>query len=524
MKKINNIIVTVTVIVCSVLALYMFGARFMELTNGFQYDELYSVATGTPSLSWSVIWNEMLMKDVNLPLFNILFYGWNHIFPISPFYGHLFSTLLSALAVVAAWLLAPKSWPRLKRFFLVAMMSCSYILVVYGLNIRSYSLSVLLSTCFTLLALRILDHLAKQEKPSRALWLWFFGTGLLGAYSHYFCTAIFFSAALMVFLYACYFRCGRAWSFWGTAVVFFLWLPWAMHAVSVMGGVAAGEGASEWWYNTPFMLSVWGMFAFLFGTPAVQFGLLLFCIVAGESVLFTERKKILLRTDYMLPLGQVILLLAVLSVVGLRFNLWMDRYFLPLLPPIFILLSGLLYELQERHRVFILYLPVLLLGWVSCYWQVHWIYMPEYTGLRDAFTYLTGPNGPKKVLVDRTRTGYPSKAVDIMLDYYVPAGSDLEMIELTPQSAHIAWESNPKVPILMLLCSQVHLIYTSLETATEEDAEPMLFGKDTCLYTAHHVELKKDQNAPRPEEPFAISNPPSTLSRAGRQAAPKAGQ
>ena len=458
----------------------MFICRFLHLTNGFQYDELYSIATATPSVSWSVIWHEMLLRDVNLPLFNMLFYGWNHIFPITPVYAHLFSALLGAAAVIAGAWLAPKSWPKLKTFIFTMLMSGSLILVVYGTNVRSYSLSVLLSTCFTLLALRLIAHFEQKQKISIKTWIWFFLLGFLGSYSHYFCAAAFFIAALVVFLYACYYRQGRIWSFCGTALVFFLWLPWVWHALGLMGGVVPGEaGTLDFWYQTPFALATWGVLTFLFGSPWILNVLLIFGVLASVSLLATYGKKIFKYADFILPLAQIALLCVVLSVVGMRFNLWMDRYFLPFLPSIFILLAASLYHLYERHHLFIVLLPILLFGWMSKYWNTDYIYTREYTGLKDTFTYLMRPDGPEKVLVDRRSMGYSAKALDVMLAYYVPKDAKLQLITLTDENMSLIWTSEPKIPVLIMLCSQVKLLDAITKMHISED--PVAFGRDTCV-------------------------------------------
>ena len=161
-KKFTNIIFYISVIASAVLAFYLFLQRFANLSAGFSYDELYSLATALPSLPLSRIWNEFLIKDVNLPLYNILLYGWNHVFPLEPFYMRLFNTLASAAAVPLVWFLAPKSWPQYPRFTLTALTAGSFLLIAFGVNIRAYSFALLAAFAFTLLALRIIDAVMQR--------------------------------------------------------------------------------------------------------------------------------------------------------------------------------------------------------------------------------------------------------------------------------------------------------------------------------------------------------------------------
>ncbi len=492
--KISRILTVASVLVCTVLGIHMFMARFYRLDVGLQYDELYSIATALPTLPFSVIWHDMLLRDVNLPLFNILFYGWNHFFPPTPFYGHLFSAILGALAVIAGGVLAPKSWPLLKRFFFVVLMSGSFILVAYGSNMRSYSLSVLLATSFTLLALRIIDHFEQATRPSVFLWLSFLGTGLLGAYSHYFCAAVFFIAALVVFLYACYYRRGRAWSFWGTALVFLLWIAWPIHVVALMkGGSLLAEGdMGSWWYQTPFLASSWTIIVFLLGYPKLVAGLLWVAVVAAVSLGFTYKSRIFRQADIMLPLAQVILLCAVLAVVSSWFNLWMDRYFLPVLPSILILLAGIFYHLQARHKIFILLVPTLLAFWFHLGIETVYSRPPEYMGMNNAFRYLE-KNHITRVLLDSVHLTYPPRAVEEMLSYYQHPGQELELIPLNEENVSLAWNSEPKVPILIILCSRVYILDVMSRLRAEPDSRAVAFAGDTCLYTARY--LKRNDSA-----------------------------
>lgn len=96
----------------------MLGQRFAHLSSGLAYDELYSLATAWPGLKLSYIWHEILLKDVNLPLYNILLYGWNHLFPAEPFYMRLFNTLASLATVPTAYFWPPPLGRNLKSLCL----------------------------------------------------------------------------------------------------------------------------------------------------------------------------------------------------------------------------------------------------------------------------------------------------------------------------------------------------------------------------------------------------------------------
>ena len=475
----QRIFIIVCSVIAGVLALYMLQQRFLHLHNGLQYDELYSAITASPYFSLPYVWKNMLLKDINLPLFNVLLWGWNRVFPYTPFWMHLFSALTGVLALVAAWVFAPKYWSWLKKWIFITLMAGSFCLVAYGSIIRTYSLSVLFSTIFSLIALQLVHQFEQGKHPTKSTWLLFFGAGLIGSYSHFFCTAVFFIAALMVFLYACYYKVDRARAFWGTAIVFFLWALWLLPHAKNLGG-----SDSSWWFVTPLGKASYDILVFLFGTRQTFTGMLYGAVLALVSLGFTYKKSFFKQFEVVIPLAQILLLVGVVAVVSLRFNLWLDRYFLPAMPCVLLLVAEFVEHLRKRHVILLLLWPILLISWVNFYWKLDYLYEPEYTGLRDAFHYLTDTLKADKVLVDMDRTGYPRAALVPMFQYYIPQDKQLEIIRLTPDTAPLSWTSTPKMPIVTSLCSHLHLIYTSLDMKLEVEGVPLLFGKDICVYTA----------------------------------------
>lgn len=485
-QKLNHIIFSVSLIISAVLGVYLFFQRFAHLSSGFSYDELYSLATALPSVPFSYIWSEILIKDVNLPLYNILLYGWNHLFPLEPFYMRLFNTLASAAAVPLVWFLAPKSWPKYPRFTLTALTAGSFLLIAFGVNVRAYSFALLGAFAFTLLALRIAENLIKKQFPSKTLWFSFFITGLLGSYTHYFCSAVFFIAALVVFLYACAYKTGRKTAFWGTAAVFALWMPWVINTYKIM---AAPTGS--WWYVAPLARSTWDIITFLAGGAAMAGFWLVFFIVSGVSLIHEQKNTILKQPAIILPLAQLFFLVLTVLALSVKYNLWLDRYFLLTVPSFLILITQCLAHLRQRHAVLVLLLPFILGVWTCQYWKLDYLRAPEYTGLKEAFAFVSHTLRADKVLVDSAKTGYPAASFPLMLKYYTDPTANLTIEILNTQNVQQAFQE-PKIPVLLPLCSQVHMIQAGIDYHMEEDREPYIFGKDVCVITVHPVE-------PRPQ-------------------------
>ena len=485
-QSVARVFTAVCVISACVMGLYMLAMRFSHLSNGLAYDELYSVITASPQLSFKFIWKEILLKDVNLPLFNVLLLGWNRIFPFTPFWMRLFPALTGLMAVVVAWFCVPAYWTRLKKYIFLTLMSGSFILVAYGRILRTYSLAVLFTVAFSLLALRLIHQFKKGENPSAAQWLLFFTAGLLGAYSHYFCSGLFFITALVVFLYTGFYKVKRLWAFWGTAVVFLLWSPWLVHTLWLMSNSSGG-----WWFHTPFFKASFDIFVFLFGPNFLFVTILYVAVLAIVSLVSTYKKDILKQADLVLPLAQIIILLGVITLFSIKVNLWLDRYFLPVLVSLLLLFAEFLDHLRKRHLALLVLWPLLLAAWIQFFWTLDYLSLPEYTGLKDAFTRVTQTQKVDKLLVYSKRTGYPAAAVLPMFSFYIPQEADLQLIELTPQNVSLSWQTDPKTYIFVPLCSQMSLVDISVFTRTEPDGTPLLFGDDTCLYTARPLVKKR---------------------------------
>lgn len=488
LPSVYRILTAVCVFVSVVLAFYMISQRFAHLTNGLQYDELYSAATANPFLSFSFIWKDMLLKDVNLPLFNILLYGWNHIVPFNHIWMHVFSALLGTAAVFCAWFCAPKTWPLLKRCIYFTLIAGSFVLTAYCAIIRSYSLFVLMTVIFTLLGLRLIDAFSRQEKPSRWLWLGFFTAGLLGAYSHFFCSGVFFITALVVFLYACYYKIGRGWAFWGTAVVFALWMVWVVQTLFFLKSTGGA-----WWFDTPTPKASWEILMFLFGNLNMWCFTIPIVILASVSLFTTYKLKLFKNPSFILPVAQIVLLCMVIAVVSLKFSLWLDRYFLALMPAAMLLFTVYFYHLHERHKLLLVLWPILLCVWVKYFWTFDYLIAPEYIGVHDAVNYLINEIKTEKVVASLEGTGYPQAAIKPMFSYYIPKDKKLEIIPLDKESAHLA-VGKDRLPVLMPLCSQIHLINMSLDYGIEEDGKPLWFGMpDVCILWAHPMPWLEEQ-------------------------------
>lgn len=456
-QHLRNIVVGLSLTATVLFALVMIGIRFFALQETFIYDEVYSWVTANPAIPFSTIWHDILLKDVNLPLFNLVLRAWAHVVPFTDAWLRALSVIFSLLGIAVAWFLAPRSWPKLEKFAFCSLLAGSYGLTNYSHVVRSYSMGILFTVIFNLLALRILNAFAQEEKISWKCWAGFYGAGLIAAYTHFFACGLFFITCLFLFFYACAYKRDRALVFWATALCFFLWVPWLYNTYASLNHFSSG-----WWYETNKVLSSWQILLFCLGSEWMLGGLLLLLIVGLVSVSFNEKNILKKRTDVLLPLFQVIMLVAVLLALSGRYNLFTERYFLITLPSLFILLVALWIHLYKRWVGVIVLLPLFLYANTIYHFNYFFPRLTEFSGLTPAFTYVADTLHTPKVMVLLDPITYPEASQWPFVHYFLPKEYPIEVIGVTEENAH---QINPpeSVPVIVPLCSMYRLIMLSVK-------------------------------------------------------------
>ena len=471
-RHVCNIIVGTSIVASLLFVFVMVWVRFWGLQESFIYDEVYSWVTANPSIPFSTVWHDILLQDVNLPLYNLALRVWAHLTPFTEVWLRVFSLLFSLATVVVAWFLAPVRWPKLEKFALCSVLAGSFGLTGYSDIVRSYSMGIFFTTIFHLLALRILDAFVHKEDIPQRWWWGFYSAGLVAAYTHFFASGLFFITCLFLFFYACACKRARALVFWATAGAFLLWVPWLCNTYASMNHFSSG-----WWYETNKILSSFQVMEFCLGPTTILGGLLLFLIVGFVSLGFNEKKSLKNWTDIWLPLFQVGMLILVLLALSKRYNLFMNRYFLMTLPCVFTLFAALWIHLYKRWVGFIVLLPLFLYCNTLYFFQYAMPHLSEYSGLVQSFEYVQTALHAPKVLVLLDPITYPGASQWPVMRYFIPKGYAPEVLSLTKENA--PWVKE-QVPLIVPLCSFYRVVMAS---ADYEFALPDNFisFKQTCI-------------------------------------------
>lgn len=444
------------------------------------YDEIFSWITADPAHPFGQVWREVLRADVNVPLFNLLLRGWAYIVPMTPVWMRVIPVFFSVATPFCAWGLAPKSWSITQKIVFCSLLGSSTMLTLLSGLLRTYSLAVFLVCVFTLLALQIVHAFTAGQNAAKKVWMGFATAGLLACYSHYFAAALFFITALFVLGAALYYQKQRAWAVGVTIAVGLVWLWWAGPVLCSLlaGGNGGGVGAG-WWIKKGKMLASWEVLEFLFGPTAVKLAVLGFVVVGMTSFLFEQRPLFVRRPEVWLALMQIVLLGMTVGIISQKCNLWLGRYFLMLLPSIYLLFTGLLMHLQERWKGVIVLLPLFVGVNIGNYWNVYQPLCSDPSGLGDVFSYVTHRLGRQEVLVAYDRVTYPGISAVWTLEYFLPQDVPLKLTPLTRENAS-RMQAPQSVPLVAPLSAFTYVMKFSEKYGFDAGSDLRQF-KQTCL-------------------------------------------
>lgn len=473
-KHLSNIVIGVSVAAAVLFAVLMVVIRFFSLQEPFIYDEVYSWVTANPAIPLSTVWHDILLKDVNLPLFNLVLRAWAYVVPFTIGWLRVLPLIFSIAVIGVAWVLAPHRWSKLEKFSFCCLLAASCGLVSYSDVVRSYSMGVFFTVIFDLLALRILDAFIGKERIPLSWWIGFYSAGLVASYTHFFACGIFFITCLFLFIYACIYKRARCLVFWTTALAFVLWIPWLYNTYSSLNHFSDG-----WWYETNKILSSWEIIQYCLGTSEMAGGLLLLLVIGLISILLNEKGKRKEYTDVWLPLFQIVTLILVLLALSARYNLFMNRYFLMTLPGFFILIVALWKHLCGRWIGIVLLLPLFLYANTLHFFHYGLPRTEDPSGLMQSFEYARNALHVQKVLVLMDPITYPGVSRWPIMHYYVPKEYPLETIELTKENASLM-KSPDNIPLIVPLCSFYRVIMASVEYQFDLPNDVVAF-KQTCI-------------------------------------------
>lgn len=390
---------------------------FLFLNKGLTYDELYSAASASHAFSFSTVWINILLQEINTPLYNVLLYGWSF---FTPAYGEIWlriPSLIFAFATLAVvWFSFPKTLNKLHRFIFFCLLCTNGDFMYYAREARCYSLLLLLSTVLLFLTVRLGQNTVHKEPVAFKRYIYFSLLGILACYTHYFGAALFFALLIILLGYRFYYKASLLPLLISGGLVFLAFLPWLYHIFTSQIQTAV----ETWWIKNTFA-GLLNDLAFMFfqGWP-LCFAVIAFCGIGGKVVYQKEGLAALLKPSMLIPLTAGLLVLLTAGIVSLKINVLYPRYFMVIVPCVFLLIAQLLGALIERDKGLIVMIPLLqiLVLFPNTFDQ---FFAPQrgYNPTKRTIEFLSKSLGGDPFFLYLDDFHFPPKAVDAMLNYYV---------------------------------------------------------------------------------------------------------
>lgn len=404
-----------TLIICGIFL------RFAFLFIAFEYDELFTVITVNPAHALGWIVKNWLMIDVHPPLYNVLLYGVNRLYYcVSEWWIRWPSLCFSLAAVWVSWRMFPAKLGKGARWIFVGLMACSFQLIHFAPQARSYSLLLLLSLLQMFVSLDIWHSIQNNINVSGRKWaLWSVWSVLL-CYTHYFGIAVFCASAIMLAVQSLVLKRRFLRLFFCSLGTFGCACLWMIP--NFVSNWSQKRFNGEWW-AADYRLTE-GIFytaEFIFSSYFIY---ILVCVACLAAVV-ADFRRVVKKKDYGL-LSEKVFVFGVISIVvltillmSLKLYLMIPRFFIVLFPYVYLFVSLCLEKYAEKS----LFVRALLVG--ICAWNVfsfasYSVYryrqMPD-NAKEFAVHFLT--QHKEQELFVFVMEGLPREALQAMFSYYI---------------------------------------------------------------------------------------------------------
>ncbi len=354
--------------ICILISVYM---RTRLLDMGYEFDELFTAVSTDPSLPFSWIYTNYLLPDVHPPLYNALVWIWNHIAPYGPeFWLRLPSLFLGIASLVVAWCFFPKRFGKWARLIFLCLLSCNLYTIAYSQHARSYMLILLLSVILTYLFVCISHATRRNISVSRKTWVGFAITSFLLCWTHYFGALLFGVFSIILALQAWYYKRKMLCFLLVPCLVFAGFLPWLIP--NFFAQISLDRFSGNWWANEiPFWFSFLALLIFWTTSleGAVVMGLLLLTFSLYRFLPLRKPIRFFPCPEILPFLLVIILFIAGVGLVSLKTFMFITRYFIVLLPSVFLILSLCFAPLIRKKPFWGFFLILLLIVNINSFWK-----------------------------------------------------------------------------------------------------------------------------------------------------------
>lgn len=221
--------------------------RLIPDLQSFWWDELYSVTNTYAFSSFGNLFLKQIITEANPPLYETLLYFWTKLFGVSELSARFPSMLFGVVSILIILYYGPKIIGIKPAFLLAALLSTSWSAIRFSHEARSYSLLILLSVILMLHSIKLVME-RKQEMVSNRMVSLNILLGFLLCYTHYFGVVLYFSNAIILFLFL---KKSRLKIMFASVFSMLLFVPWFV--TNLMNINTPG---ANWITQKPFFVSL----------------------------------------------------------------------------------------------------------------------------------------------------------------------------------------------------------------------------------------------------------------------------
>lgn len=454
-------------LVAAILFLESIALRFIGITRGFDYDEIYTALSANPALSWGYILKRYLLIDVHPPLHNFITWIWNHIFPYGPeWIGRLPSLFFGIAALLVAWHYFPtfldKKHRSIARWIFVLLLGFNETLIIYTSYMRAYSLLLLLSISFTFLYLNMIHSVWEKTPITRRQWILYACLSVLLCYTHYFGALLFGLCSVILFLLALKYKQEIRWFIYVPLLVFICFLPWLWP--NLWENIGRAKFSGQWWSNIWWekeIPSTWNLADYkstefwheLCSNRWGQWTIGLLCVFCA-GISYERYRKIPYTKEIILLLIPGLLVFTVNILAFRVILLLMFRYFIPFIPAVFLAISLLLAPVFSRFRWMILLILLHCICYLLCFAKQA-PYGFDYLGSNARFFATRMMHIQPANVYTITVEGFPKHTYDDLFSWYLRTyfKSDIPAKDITilPANERNAILGDPTATLYMMM-------------------------------------------------------------------------
>ena len=335
-----------------VLITTFISVRFL-LPESLRLDESQSIWQSNHPYLEMLQW---LARDVHMPLYATMLHYWMQVFGNDIYSNRILSLLFHLMSIPMVFALTLSITKKQKiGLFVATMFTVSPFLNWFGSELRMYSLFTFLSLVSSYFFVKIID----SKQVNRLTWIGYGITTILGVYTHYLFSVFVFCQ----FLFLLFNRQILDRQNWIRFLVvlfsaFLTFLPWLSYVIYINSAGSQAPLLAK--PSTVDLFNVYSNHIFGFQDDFWNTIILSFWPLIGlVGLYFLQKKSIVIKPKYTYLILMTFLPTAILFVVStLITSVFLSRYLIMALPPLFVLIASLLYSQQTRIlqflRVFII--------------------------------------------------------------------------------------------------------------------------------------------------------------------------